>query len=402
MGKKISMALDDITALLAEAKKESHGYVPKLFNLATEQDRAQLKGLLKYGVIRSVSDDYEEQQRELFAVNNPSLVFAPDFGQRFAVHYEAQNKAAAAHEQGTWVYYPWHSALVHVLPENDYWKVRTARNKNLINAGEQERFYNATLGLGGLSVGSSIAYALALQGGPKRIKLADMDRLALSNTNRVLASSENLGLLKVEMAARRIYEINPYAEVEVFPEGITKENIERFFEGLDIVVDELDNIAVKYLIREQAKKRKIAVVMGADNGDNAVIDIERYDLDPDLKFFHGRLGEVTYEELAALDKFGIGKTITRHIGPENVTVRMQESLLEMGKTIVSWPQLGGAALINGAAIAYSVRKILNGQPLESNRAVISLDEKLVPDYFSAAETEKRRKAADVFKKTFGL
>jgi hypothetical protein len=396
------MVMDDLETLIEEAKKEKHGYTPAIFDLSLEKDRVQVKGFLKYGVIRSVSDDYEEQIRELFGVNNPTLVYAPDFKERFASHWEETLKTAPLFQQGKWVYYPWHAALVHVLPEEDYWKVRTARNKNLINAEEQSKFYNATLGLGGLSVGSSIAYALTLQGGPKHIKLADMDRLALSNTNRVLAGSENLGLLKVEMAARRIYEINPYADVEIFPEGLSKENIGTFFEGLDIVVDELDNIAVKYLIREQAKKHKIAVVMGADNGDNAVIDIERYDLTPDMPFFHGRLGDVTYESLTNLDKFGIGKTITKHIGPENVTVRMQESLLEMGKTIVSWPQLGGAALINGAAVAYCVRKILNGEPLEGNRAVISLDEKLVPDYFSPVESEKRTQAADVFKKTFGL
>jgi hypothetical protein len=81
---------------------------------------------------------------------------------------------------------------------------------------------------------------------------------------------------------------------------------------------------------------------------------------------------------------------------------MQASLLEMGKTIVSWPQLGGAALINGAAVAYCVRKILNGEELESNRALISLDEKLIPNYFSSEEVTKRSDAATTFKKIFGL
>jgi hypothetical protein len=111
---------------------------------------------------------------------------------------------------------------------------------------------------------------------------------------------------------------------------------------------------------------------------------------------------VTYEELRGLDKFGIGRTITRHIGPENVTVRMQESLLEMGKTIVSWPQLGGAALISGASVAYCIRKILNNEPLEDNRALVSLDEKMTPDYDSKEERANRDKAAEVFRKLFNL
>ena len=81
---------------------------------------------------------------------------------------------------------------------------------------------------------------------------------------------------------------------------------------------------------------------------------------------------------------------------------MQQSLLEMGKTIVSWPQLGGAALLNGSAVAYCVRKILSKESLESNRAIISLDEKLIPDYNSLKEVEKRRAIANDFKKMFKL
>jgi hypothetical protein len=81
---------------------------------------------------------------------------------------------------------------------------------------------------------------------------------------------------------------------------------------------------------------------------------------------------------------------------------MQESLLQMGKTIVSWPQLGGAALINGTAIAYCIRKIANGQPLENNRALINIDEHLIPNYNEESEAKRREDAAETFRKIFGL
>jgi len=375
---------------------------PILFDLSQDGDERALDALFKASKVVHVTDDYVEQQRELFGVKNPTEVYTPDFKEKFSEYFGDLQKVKPLWQQGKWVFFPWLSKLVHILDEMDFQLVRTARNKNLINAEEQDKFYNATVGIGGLSVGSSVAFALALQGGPKHIKLADMDRLALSNINRILTGVDNLGVLKVEMAAKMIYQINPYSQIELYSEGLTKENIGNFFEGLDIVIDELDNLAVKYLIREQARKHKIAVVMAADNGDNAVVDIERYDLEPNTDFFHGRMGEVSYESLSSLDKFGIGKMITKHVGPENVTERMQQSLLEMGKTIVSWPQLGGAALVNGAAVAYCVRKILNNQPLELNRALISLDEKLVPNYSSDEEATKRNNVANTFKKIFGL
>ncbi len=314
-----------------------------------------------------VVDDYAEQLRELFFIQNPTLAFQPDKAPK-----ELPDPGSV------WIYYPWLNTLVRILPEHEFYLVRTARNRNLITAEEQVKYYNSTIGIGGLSVGSNIAFALALQGGGKHMKLADMDHLALSNTNRIITSVTNLGLPKVVMAARMIYEINPYAEIELFSEGLTEKNIETFFDGLDVMVDELDSFPIKYKIRELCKKYRIPLVQAADNGDNGVVDIERYDLDPQPEFFHGRLGNISYEKFLHMNKFETGEMITRLVDPKNVTKRMLASLAEMGKTIVSWPQLGGAAMLNGAAVAYCVRKIICGEPLESNRALISLDEKLIP------------------------
>jgi molybdopterin/thiamine biosynthesis adenylyltransferase len=346
----------DIASLLNKTADVSSK--PVFFNLAHEKAQKDVQKLFADKKINEVIDDYEEEQLELFGVKNPSKVYTPTFKQEFQEYYNNLQKEKPLWQDGKWVYFPWLSKLVHILNEDDFQLVRTARNKNLINKEEQDKFYNATIAIGGLSVGSSVAFALALQGGAKHLKLADMDRLALSNTNRILSGVDNLGVLKVDMAARMIYQINPYAHVETFPDGIQKNNIEKFLDGVDIMIDELDNLAIKYLIREHCAKNRIAIVMAADNGDNAVVDVERYDLDPNTPFFQGRLPGVTFESLSKLDKFGIGKTITQHVGPENVTERMQQSLLEMGKTIVSWPQLGGAALVNGAAVAYCVRKFL--------------------------------------------
>jgi hypothetical protein len=376
--------------------------LPQFFDLKKEEDVKQVSELLESKMIVSVSDDYEEQMKEYFQIQNPTLVYSPGFNETWEKHLEEMKAKAPLHEHGLWVYFPWNGSLIHILEDGAFQEVRTARNKNLINKEEQEKFYNSTVGIAGLSVGNSALLSIVLQGGARHIKMADHDVLSLSNTNRVRTSIENLGVRKTDMTARQIYSINPYARIEIFQDGLSKENATEFFADLDIMIDEIDNLAVKYLIREYAKKNKIAVVMAADNGDNGVVDIERYDIDPNTLFFHGRMGEITYEELAGLDKFGIGKMITKHVGAENVTERMQQSLVEMGKTIVSWPQLGGAAILNGPAVAYCVRKILNEQPLENNRALVSLDALFTPGYNSPEQKENRATIAERFKKMFGL
>ncbi len=394
--------MDTLYKKISKISKKITNNEPVIFDLEKKNDQKKLGEFLDDGLINQISDDYVEQLRELFAVKNPTLVYTPDFENKFKDFLKKAESNTPFFEHGKWVFFPWLSTLVHILEEKDFQMVRTARNCYLISPKEQEIFYNAVVGIGGLSVGNSVALAIVLQGGAKHIRFADFDKLSLSNTNRIRAGMQNLGLAKVEVTARQIYEVNPYAKVDIFSEGLNPENIEDFFKGLDIVIDELDNIAVKFLIREQAKRHRLAVVMAADNGDNGVVDIERYDIDPQPEFFHGRIGKVSYEQLKNLNKFEIGRTITKHIGPENVTEKMQQSLLEMGKTIVSWPQLGGAALLNGSAVAYCVRKILNKEPLENNRALISLDEKLIPDYNSLKEIEKRKKISDNFKKIFKL
>lgn len=387
-----------------QLKSTNSSSLPVIFNLASEEDQVKLNELFKTGAVRHVVDDYKEQELEHFQVCNPSIVYTPDFQSKFEEHLNSLEKEIIAVKRGKWAYFPWIDTLVHILEEEAFFQVRTARNKNLITADEQKKFYDAVIGIGGLSVGNSVALALVLQGGARHIKLADHDKLALSNTNRIRTGVDTLGIPKVEVTARQIYLINPYAHIELFPEGLNPENIEKFFADpkLNVFIDEMDNLAIKYLTREYAKKYKLPVVMAADNGDNGVVDIERYDLDPETPFFHGRMGEVSYDMLSKLDKFGIGKYITKLVGPENVTERMQQSLLEMGKTVVSWPQLGGAALLNGSAVAYCVRKIVNNQELESNRALIVLDEKLEPNYNSDQEKSRREAVADNFRKIFGL
>ena len=199
------------------------------------------------------------------------------------------------------------------------------------------------------------------------MKLADYDRLALSNTNRIISSVENIGFSKIKMSARQLYGINPYITIKLFHQGLTKNTITKFVRDaprLNIIIDEIDDFGLKYLLRRYAKKYKIPVIMGIDNADTAVIMVERYDKKENIEFFNGRFGKVTYKSLQNLNKQKVGALIGRLIGNENIGERMKLSVKEIGRTLVSWPQLGGTALINGSAVAGIARKIILGENVE--------------------------------------
>src|SRR5262249_34892789 len=144
---------------------------------------------------------------------------------------QALTDGGALHDFGRWVYYPWSGRLVHVLPPDEFRELRLDRNRHKITAAEQARLDHCSVGIVGLSVGNAIANTIALEGVCGYLKLADFDQLALSNMNRLRAGVHELGLSKTVIAARQIYETNPYARVALFHEGLTAENLETFLLG---------------------------------------------------------------------------------------------------------------------------------------------------------------------------
>ena len=181
-------------------------------------------------------------------------------------------------EPRRWAYYPWRRTVVGILGPRAYTRVRTDRNRNLITAQEQHKLGSLRVGVVGLSVGHAVAHTLVMQGLCGELRLADFDDLELSNLNRVPATVFDIGHNKALTAARRIAEIDPYIAVRVLDSGVTRDTIDEFLDGLDIVVEECDSLDVKALVRESARARRLPVVMASS--DRGLIDIERFDLEP--------------------------------------------------------------------------------------------------------------------------
>ncbi len=274
---------------------------------------------------------------------------------------------------GCWVYYPWRNMLVHLLKEAEFREVRTNRNMHKITADEQRILQTKRVGVIGLSVGSGVAMALAMERCGGTLRIADYDTLELSNLNRIRSSLVNLGLPKATVVAREIAEIDPYLNVEVFHDGVTKENVDTFFGDvapLDLLIEECDSLPVKILTRWEARKRGIPVVM--ETSDRGMLDVERFDLDRAAGILHGR---ITDEEALKLIETGewSQETVAKIMTPDEISERMKVSLTEMGKTISRWPQIG-SEVTAGAGIAVQVaRMILLGQPNVKGRKFIDAD-----------------------------
>jgi molybdopterin/thiamine biosynthesis adenylyltransferase len=271
-------------------------------------------------------------------------------------------------EPTRWVYYPWRRTVVSVLGPRAFRLVRLDRNRNLITADELDRLNRLRIGIVGLSVGHAIAYTLAAQGLCGELRLADFDDVELSNLNRVPASVLDLGVNKAVVCARRIAELDPYLPVTVMPTGITPQTVNDFLDGIDIVIEECDSLDAKVLVREAARARHLPVLMATS--DRGLLDVERFDIEPSRPLMHGLLGDLDATRLANLSNKDKLPYALRMTDAARVSPRMAASLVEVGKTLSTWPQLSSEVALNVAVVAEAVRRIGLHEKLPSGRARI--------------------------------
>jgi hypothetical protein len=330
-------------------------------------------GTLRKDTSVTYVDAFERQLRELYIIQNPALASSKEDALSSAAFSAYAN---SRQKDCTYVYFPWNRHLVKTCKAADYYELKTNRNRDLITAKEQGALKSFRVGVFGLSVGSNIAFVLTQAGVSDTILIADFDELDTTNLNRILAGVHQVGLNKAVIAARRIYEDNPFATVESLQEGVSPEKLEEMLSDkrLDCIVDEVDDMPFKIQARKLALRYKIPVVMVTDNGDGVVLHVERYDLGygkifgKDPAYFDDLLsGTMTKEKGGAL----IMNDIVG--GPSRVDPRMLASVKRvLSHELVSWSQLGSAAILGGVVATYIIKKIALGESRDLDiRAYIS-------------------------------
>lgn len=286
---------------------------------------------------------------------------------------------AAVESASRYVVFPWRSTMVRLPDSDTFYYLRTARNRHLLTASEQHHWRDAVVSIAGLSVGSSALMACALTGA-RNFRIADHDTLAPTNLNRIPGSVCDLGRSKLDLARRRILELDPYSSIDAFPLGYSPAVAARFI-GIDgaaptadIVIDEIDDVAMKIDLRRRARTARVPVITATDLGDNVVLDVERYDLDPTYPIYHGR-----GEHFTAGDATNPAQRLrmAAAIVGDEATPRMRYSATQIGRSLSSWPQLGSTVSIAGGFAATAARLITSGRPIESGRYRLGVDDELL-------------------------
>lgn len=127
------------------------------------------------------------------------------------------------------------------------------------NLNKLQNIKIAIVGIGG--VGGYVLEGL-VRSGVMNITLIDGDKIDPTNLNRqIISTSNNIGELKVNEAAKRVLQINPEAYINKFSIFLNKENIQDIIgDDFDYVVDACDDVDVKIELIKFCYKNNIKII----------------------------------------------------------------------------------------------------------------------------------------------
>jgi molybdopterin/thiamine biosynthesis adenylyltransferase len=169
------------------------------------------------------------------------------------------------------------------------------RNIGWLTPQEQERLRLKRVAIAGLGGAGGIELLTLVRLGIERFSLADFDKFELGNFNRQAgATVSGLGRKKLDVMLELVKDINPRADVRLFPAGVTKANAHEFLDSVDIYVDALDFFAIdaRILVFEACAKLRIPATTVAPLGMGAAL----------LNFLPGRMSFDEYFGLAGRDE----------------------------------------------------------------------------------------------------
>lgn len=114
------------------------------------------------------------------------------------------------------------------------------------------------VGAGG--IGNPVATQLVAMGVGK-VRIVDRDVIEVTNLHRQhLYTDDDIGRVKVEVAAERLLKLNPGVEIEPVPTSVTKFTAESIVKGFDVVIDALDSIDARYALNDACLKLSIPLI----------------------------------------------------------------------------------------------------------------------------------------------
>ena len=146
---------------------------------------------------------------------------------------------------------------------------RFSRSARILGEPKMEKLNKSSVivfGIGG--VGGAALEAL-VRGGVGTVAVVDKDTVDITNINRqIIATSDNVGEKKVDVAEKRALSINPkinFKKYDLFYLPETAEEID--LAEYDFIVDAIDNVTAKFELIERANRLNVPIISSMGTGN---------------------------------------------------------------------------------------------------------------------------------------
>lgn len=147
------------------------------------------------------------------------------------------------------------------------------RNYGFFNQNEQQKLIDSKVSIAGVGGdGFQLGEKLARMGVSKFV-VADPEVFEAENVNRVTgAKHSTLGRNKAEVFSELVHDIHPDADVTVYTEGVSEDNVESFVKDSDLVIDEseLTTLEIGTMIARKSRENDKPVLLVMNIGFAAI------------------------------------------------------------------------------------------------------------------------------------
>ena len=171
-----------------------------------------------------------------------------------------------------------------------------ARTELLIGKDNINKLKDSTVAIFGCGgVGSYVAEGL-VRSGVGNIVLIDSDMVDITNINRqLIADTTTIGMAKVEVAKKRLLNINPDLNINVFEEFYNSSTNDFLVKNYDYIVDAIDTVTSKILLVKKTKSKNIPIISSMGTGNK--LDPTRFEVSDISKTSVCPLAKVMRKEL---------------------------------------------------------------------------------------------------------
>ncbi|HLR66458.1 ThiF family adenylyltransferase [Virgibacillus alimentarius] len=137
----------------------------------------------------------------------------------------------------------------------------------------QERIGNCSILVVGVGALGTVLSNHLVRAGIGKLRIVDRDYVEYSNLQRQMLFDEDdveKALPKAVAAKQKLKKINSEVHIEAFVENVTNNNINKFIDGIDIVLDGTDNFSTRFLLNDICYKRVLPFSYGGVVGSRGM------------------------------------------------------------------------------------------------------------------------------------